>query len=773
MATANFPSQATYRIAITGLVQGVGFRPYIWRLAHAQGLAGQVLNDGEGVKVFINADEPRMREFIAAIKADLPPLARIDSVAVKQIAPRSFDDFLIVESEQNQVVIGCAPDAATCEQCLSELFDPTNRRYRYPFINCTNCGPRLSIIQKIPYDRASTTMSVFGQCEACLTEYNAPAHRRFHAQPNACAHCGPSVWLEDTQGQTISSVDAFYDLAVRLKQGQIIALKGLGGFHLVCDATHDQAVARLRQRKFRPHKPFALMVKDEQALDRYATVTEQELKALKSPAAPVVLLTPQDTPTQAPLSELIAPDQAQLGFMLPYTPIHHLLLETLDTPLVMTSGNRSGSPQAIDNDDARAQLSDIADVFLMHNRDIENRVDDSVVRFIDGQQQVLRRARGYAPSAMMLPEGFEQAPELIALGADLKNTLCFLKQGRAVVSQHLGDLEELQTYEQYQSTLALYQNLYQLKGQRWVSDRHPEYLSTKLGVSLEEQGGALTQVQHHHAHLAACLGDNQYPKTGRPVLGICLDGTGYGLDDTLWGGELLLGNYQGFERLAHFSAFPLVSGVKAIKEPWRCLYGLLSQCGELASNRERWQNQLPMLASPMCRTFDQMIEKGINSPMSSSAGRLFDAVAAALGCYPAGISYEGQAAIALESLALKAKDDLTPYPFALTETEINPKPCLQAMLQDLEAGVPPEQIAKRFHVGVAQALVDTVALLKEQYAFEQVALTGGVLQNQLLHRLLVKGLEQQGVGVLIHKNLPPNDGGIALGQALVAAARLT
>lgn len=678
-------SVKAFLISVSGLVQGVGFRPFVWRLANEMALPGQVWNDAAGVKIQLQCDAWSCKDFIARLQAELPPLAEIQKLDVEVLeSATALNSFEIVATQQGSVTTGCAPDAATCPNCLKELFDPQDRRYRYPFINCTDCGPRLSIIQQIPYDREYTTMSGFTQCGSCQAEYDNPADRRFHAQPNACPDCGPQLWLEDNQGQKIDGVDPFVATAEALKAGKIIALKGLGGFHLACDATNAEAVAELRQRKHRPDKAFALMVRDIPALQPYADVTATAEAMLNSAAAPVLLLDPKVNPVQ-PLAGNIAPGQYQLGFMLPYTPLHHLLFAEIDQPLVMTSGNRSGAPQAINNEDARAQLQGIADLFLMHDRPIQNRVDDSVVRVqtsADREQvEFLRRARGYAPARIALPPGFEQAQELVALGGELKNTLCLLQAGYAIVSQHLGDLEDFQTYEQYQHTLALYKNLYQFESDRYVADKHPEYLSSKFGVELEEQGAELLRVQHHHAHLASCLGDNQYPLQGDPVLGICLDGTGFGDDGTLWGGEFLLGGYQGVERLGHIKPFPLIGGSKAIIEPWRCLYAQLKPALPTEVFLQL-SAQLPFLQSPLCVTFDKMVEQGLNAPLTSSAGRLFDAVAALLGCHPQQISYEGQAAIELETLAYSAQSEsVKAYPFALTDNQIDPAPSGRRLLR--------------------------------------------------------------------------------------------
>jgi hydrogenase maturation protein HypF len=761
-----------YRIRVQGLVQGVGFRPFVWRLATEAGLRGRVWNDAAGVQIELLATDAERARFMNALASNLPPLARLDAMEAEPATLEPAPEFSIVVSQQGQVSTGCVPDAATCETCRNELFDPADRRYRYPFINCTHCGPRLSIIREIPYDRATTTMASFTLCPACLAEYNDPADRRFHAQPNACPACGPQVWLEDSRGQRIESADPFRCLSEALDAGKIVAVKGLGGFHLACDATDAGAVAQLRQRKQRPDKAFALMVRDLAVLARYAQVDDRAAALLSGAEAPVVLLDAVDNPLR-PLAPVVAPGQYQLGFMLPYTPLHLLLMAPLDRPLVMTSGNRSGAPQAISNEDARAQLADIADLFLMHDRPIQNRVDDSVVRIADHQLHMLRRARGYAPASLPLPPGFEAAPDLVALGAELKNTLCLTQAGRAILTQHLGDLEDARTYEQYQHTLALYQNLYQHHSPHYVCDLHPEYLSSKFGAQLEEGGAALTQVQHHHAHLAACLGEHRYPLDGEAVLGICLDGTGLGVDNTLWGGEFLLGGYRSVERVAHLKPFPLVGGTQAIREPWRCLYAQLTQALPEQIQTEREQ-LFPLLAGKPCATLDKMIEKGLNSPLTSSAGRLFDAVAAALDCHADGITYEGQAAIELETLARQSDPNTVSYPFVLADGVIDPAPLWRALVADIATGQRSRaDMARAFHTGFASAVLQQVQQLQTRHGFTTVALSGGVMQNGLLFTALSEGLRAQGFAVLSHHQLPANDGCIAFGQALVAAARLT
>lgn len=762
-------TQNTYLLSITGIVQGVGFRPFVWRLANDMTLKGCVYNDAGGVKIQLNAQADQLQHFIQRLQEESPALASIEHISAEPARFYPYICFEILESKQGLLTTGCAPDAATCDNCKRELFDPNNRRYRYPFINCTDCGPRLSIIRHIPYDRQSTTMAAFEQCQLCRVEYTNPADRRYHAQPNACPQCGPQLWLEDAHGRRLPVTDCFDLLRQVLMEGKVVALKGLGGFHLTCDATNADAVTALRQRKRRPDKAFALMVRDVDLLQNYAQADEESINLLSSPLAPVVLLNPRENQSH-PIAVGVAPGQYQLGFMLPHTPIHHLLMEKFEIPLVMTSGNRSGSPQAITNEDAREQLSEIADLFLMHDRPIQNRVDDSVVRQVQGEFHMLRRARGYAPGSLLLPDGFASAPELVALGGELKNTLCIIKSGRAVVSQHLGDLEDIRTFEQYQATHDLFCDLYQVKSDRYACDMHPEYLSSKFAEELAEQGNQLVRVQHHHAHLASCLGDNAYPLSAPPVLGICLDGTGYGTDGTLWGGEFLFGDYHEALRVAHIKPFPLIGGTQAILQPWRVLYALLRQSlpgQDMAGCKVLFS----ALQSPHCNTFDKMLEQEINCPLTSSAGRLFDAVAAALGCHPEAISYEGQAAIELETLAQQASVSVKPYLMTISGNQIDPANLFLCIVNDLKARRPKEEIALAFHLGVAKALVEMTMLLSRQYKFDTVALSGGVLQNQIINRELHDQLKSSGLNVLGHNQLPANDAGLSFGQALVAAAR--
>ena len=768
-------------IRVRGLVQGVGFRPTVWRLARDCGLSGDVRNDGAGVLIRLQGQAGSIEDFVARLVHECPPLARIDALE-RSVSGETFEPapgFRILASDGGEVHTGIVADAATCAACRDEIFDPANRRFRYPFTNCTHCGPRLSIVNRIPYDRANTSMVDFPMCPACEHEYSNPADRRFHAQPNACAECGPRVWLVDALGVSVPpdpAGDAIATASRLMRQGRILAIKGIGGFHLACDACNVDAVALLRWRKRRYRKPFALMARDLAVIDRYCRVDPHERTLLRSSAAPVVLL----AATQASmLAADVAPGQATLGFMLPYSPLHHLLLETWDTPLVMTSGNLSDEPQCTANDDAARRLDGIADFYLLHDREIVNRVDDSVVRVMDDQPRLLRRARGYAPSPLVLPAGFGRAAPVLALGGELKNTLCLLKDGQAVLSQHLGDLEDARTADDYERTVDLYSQLFQHQPRVVAVDLHPDYRSTRYGqVLAEREGLELISVQHHFAHIASVLADCGHALDAGPVIGVALDGLGFGTDGTIWGGEFLLADYRGFRRVAHLAPTPMPGGARAILEPWRNSYAhLVTHVGWERFTRDfgateladYWQGKpLDLLGT--------MIARAVNAPPSSSCGRLFDAVAGVLGVCREAIAYEGQAAIELEVLASGADVSAQQgYPFAVnTQAEpwlLDPAPMWLALLTDLQQGVPSSAIAARFHAGLADAVAGLARSLTLLHGVDTVALSGGVLQNKTLFEAVVRGLTTSGLQVLSHTQVPTNDGGLSLGQAVVAAAR--
>lgn len=773
MTTQVAPSSSETLIAATlrvrGTVQGVGFRPTVWQVARKAGLCGFVRNDADGVLIFLQGFAENVQGFEPDLRAALPPLARLDSVTVQTARPdASLNDFRIVESHAGLADTAVCPDAAVCPACLSEIRDPANRRYRYAFTNCTHCGPRFSILRHIPYDRANTSMNAFRQCPDCEVEYRDPADRRFHAQPNACPTCGPSLWFERSGGERVEGDPI--DLALQvIRTGGIVAIKGIGGFHLACDASNPNAIEALRQRKHRPAKPLAMMARDIDMVRRYAEVTDLETDALCSTAAPVVVVS---KPSDCELPESLAPDVAMLGFMLPYSPLHALLMDALDVPLVMTSGNPSGRPQCIDNTEALDSLSSIADAFLMHDRDIENRVDDSVLRLIDGEMRFLRRARGYAPAPVKLPGNFSTDSKLIALGAELKNTFALSFGKDVLVSQHIGDLEDAANLDDLQKNLQLWGGLFGTEALQVAIDHHPEYLSSKLGQ--EMSGEAALQVQHHHAHFAACLGDNNIPDFEEHYLGIILDGLGLGDDDTLWGAEILLGNYRGYRRVGGLEATPLPGASQAIRQPWRNLYARLSGTEYFAAFASAFPEHtlIQQLNNKPLKTIDSMLKRELNCPPCSSAGRLFDAVAAALGLAFDEQSFEGEAAMQLESLAAASDDDGS-YPITLKPGErlmLDETSLWPHLLLDLGDEVPACDIARRFHQGLASALVEATVSLAERHRVRRVALSGGVFQNRILSETISQGLQESGLDVLQHRQVPANDGGIAFGQVLVTLA---
>ena len=781
-------------IRIQGIVQGVGFRPTIWKLANQYGLLGEVFNDGRGVQIYAWGASRSIDAFIQKILDQCPPLARIDCIEhTSFIKICSTDTFSIVCSQNNQVDTSIVADAVTCQECVEETLNPFSRRYRYPFTNCTHCGPRFSITSGIPYDRKHTSMSKFELCEECNEEYTNPDDRRFHAQPNACYVCGPKAWLERSDGNALCTenltqlddVDAACSL---LQQGKIIAIKGIGGFHIACDATNSETVELLRKKKRRYHKPFALMARKLSIIKQYCDVSDMEESLLRSSQAPIVIL----HNTKNTLPEAVAPNQNTYGFMLPYTPLHHLLLKRMQRPIILTSGNVSDEPQCIKNDDARMRLGNIAEYFLTHNREIIQRVDDSVVRVIAKHPRLLRRARGYAPASISLPDGFEKCPDLLAMGGELKNTFCLVKNDQAFLSQHIGDLKEASTYADYQKNVNLYMDLYQHTPELLVVDGHPEYLSTKLGKKLSgNKDIPLQTAQHHHAHIAACLAENNWTLNAEKVLGVALDGLGLGeLTDTntpysIWGGEFFITDYCNAERVGTFKPVAMLGGEKAIYQPWRSTYAhLMAELGW--DNLKINYNGLALirfLESKPLETFNAMLKTGSNSPLASSCGRLFDAVAAALGICKESVSYEGQAAIELEALVDKNtlfnEDELLAYPFAIPNLDshipyIEPLAMWQALLGDLILNTPVEVMAARFHKGLAKIIVTMIKKLTitdQEKTIGTVALSGGVFQNKILLEQVVMRLEQEDFNVLTHKLVPANDGGLALGQAVIGAAR--
>ena len=814
-----------WRILIQGIVQGVGFRPFVYGQALQWGLGGFVLNDSMGVTIEVEGPIEQLEGFQQALREKTPPLARIDTLIREVLPVRNETDFTIAHSEagdERQALI--SPDTALCQDCLRELFDPKDRRYSYPFINCTNCGPRFTIIQNVPYDRAQTTMSVFPMCPECQAEYDDPLNRRFHAQPNACPVCGPQIRLLDGAGREVGDDEPIAMAAQRLAEGSILAIKGIGGYHLACDALNVEAVARLRARKRREAKPFAVMVPDIETARQLCIVSEAEARLLESYRRPIVLLQKRG---DGPIAPDVAPGYDTLGVMLPYAPQHYLLLAALANlqskganllrtdrgngelrgmiggnlttgvgtgelrgeiggaspaeaglcainwhlckenlvALVMTSGNLSDEPIAYQDEDARRRLLGIADGMLTHNRDIHMRCDDSVMRIVDDGEQFLRRSRGYAPEPVRL--GLDCPVPIVACGGQLKNAYSLGKGRLAFVSHHIGDLENMETLQSFQEGIAHFEGLFGIQPAAIAYDLHPEYLATKyaLDAPIQRKIG----VQHHHAHIASVLAEHQI---AGPVIGIAADGTGYGTDGAVWGCEIMSADLRGFERLAHLAYIPLPGGEQAVRQPWRMAAAYLQQA---------YGDDFLSLDIPFVRELDtknwrilaQMIERNLNAPPTSSLGRLFDAVAALLGIRKQ-VVYEGQAAIELEVQAEIQNARI--YPFLIEETEqpaqLDVRPMIRAIVEEIRQGVARGQIAGSFHWTIAEMLAASCEQVRKQTGLREVALSGGVFQNRMLLERLVGRLEEQGFQVYINRQVPANDGGISLGQLAIAATRL-
>ena len=778
--TDSQPLSARY-VHITGVVQGVGFRPFVYNLAVRLGLSGWVLNSSSGVEIEAVGPPAVLDDFIARLQSEAPPLSRIEQVTVTDLPVSNIQypvssPFIIRHSEARPGDFQpISPDISVCDDCLRELFDPGDRRYRYPFINCTNCGPRFTIIQDIPYDRPKTTMAPFKMCANCQAEYDDPTNRRFHAQPNGCPVCGPRAWFQ-VGGSVNQRIGESAIRATRkmLVEGGVVAVKGLGGFHLACDATNDDAVALLRERKGRVDKPFALMAFDLGAVGRFCHASEDERTSLAARERPILLLRER---TEGPISPLAAPGNRYLGVMLPYTPLHHLLLEPAnDFPiaLVMTSGNISEEPIATDNDEALERLAGLADGFLLHDRDIHARCDDSVTRLFAGVELPVRRSRGYAPYPVRLPFPVRQ---VLAVGGELKNTFCLTRDRYAFLSQHIGDMENYETLRSFEQMVEQLERTFRIQPEIIACDMHPGYLTTKYARGKRQEGGGLASrllhpIQHHHAHIASCMAENGL--TGEhPVIGVAFDGTGYGTDGAIWGGEFLIADYVSFRRAAHLKYVPLPGGDAAIRRPCRIALAYLWAAGI------SWEEDLPPVAAttPVGRgVLAQQLERGFNTVPTSSAGRLFDAVSALAGVRQE-INYEAQAAIELENLALP--DETAAYPFDLASyalrithyvLRIDPAPCICAVVADVRAGIGPGVIAAKFHNGLARMVRDVCLRLREENGLNEVILSGGVFQNVTLLEKTVPLLQEAGFTVHTHHLVPPNDGGISLGQALVASA---
>ncbi|MGF1472510.1 MAG: carbamoyltransferase HypF [Rubrobacteraceae bacterium] len=749
-----------------GIVQGVGFRPFVYALAAGHGLAGAVRNDAAGVHIEAEGAPEDLERFVRALEDHAPPLAAVESVGWRLLPVRNETGFRIVESRDGAARTLVSPDVATCDDCLSELFDPEDRRHRYPFTNCTNCGPRFTITRQVPYDRASTTMSGFEMCPDCRTEYDDPANRRFHAQPNACPVCGPQAKLLDNSGNEVAPDDPIRSAARMLRGGHVLAIKGLGGYHLACNPFDPGAVRNLRGRKVRQDKPFALMARDLEQVRRLCRVGQEEETLLASPARPIVLLGRRE---DSGVDEEVAPRQKALGVMLAYTPLHHLLLGDAGIPLVMTSGNRSDEPIAYRDEEAFGALGDIADYFLVHDRPIHMRTDDGVVRIALQETYPIRRSRGYAPAPLALAEGFGR--HVLACGGELKNTFCLGRDRHAFVSHHIGDLENYETLRSFREGIEHYAHLFDVDPELVAYDLHPEYLSTKYAGELEEAGYRTIGIQHHHAHVASCLADNERP-AGERVIGVALDGTGSGTDGAVWGGEFFEGSVaEGFTRRAHLEYAPLPGGEAAIRQPWRMavarlvgLYGLEETLAlPLAVVRETGERDVRLVA--------RLAERGLNTPPTSSAGRLFDAVSALAGLPGTRqATYEGQAAIELE-LAADGPSS-SGYPFRLRADSdpwtVETRRTVAGVVEDLLAGQPAGFVSSKFHRTMAEVVVAVCGRARDQAGIGAVALSGGTFQNLLLLEQVVQLLEAEGFTVYRHRRVPANDGGLSLGQAVLA-----
>jgi hydrogenase maturation protein HypF len=750
------------RIRVRGVVQGVGFRPFVYRLAHQYNLSGWVRNTSGSVDIEVEGNSKALRSFLSDLEDKAPPMARIESVKASFHPSKGYTGFQIEPSlsqeGQYQLV---SPDIATCPDCQREIFSSEDRRFGYPFTNCTNCGPRFTIIEDIPYDRPQTTMRKFRMCPKCHREYDDPLDRRFHAQPNACPDCGPALELVDSDGRPLEAKGVIKKAGKLLKEGKILAVKGLGGFQLACDATSDGAVNILRERKRRPSKPLAVMMATIKDIEKHCLISPEEKKLLESPQCPIVLLRWKQS---SDISKAVAPRLKYLGVMLPYTPLHHLLLKEVGLPLVMTSGNLSEEPIAKDNDEALRRLKGIADYFLMHNRDIYARYDDSVYMVEGGWPVALRRARGYAPYPIFLPF---KAKQILACGAEDKNTFCLTRDEHAFLSQHIGDMENEETLGHFEDTINLYKKLFRIEPEIIAYDMHPDYLATRYALEAGASSSTkMVAVQHHHAHIAGCLAENGVKDR---VIGVAFDGTGYGADGTIWGGEFLLADCKDFKRVGHFEYIPLPGGAAAIKKPRRLalsyLYSLLGEDFSL--------DGLPLagLDPAEIEIIKMQLKRKINSPPASSAGRLFDAVSALAGVRGE-IDYEAQAAIELEMLAADDIGKSEPYPFSI-EVEggmrvVKLKELLAAVVDDIRSKVPTPVISLKFHYTVAGIVAGMCSLIAKDSKIKRVALSGGVFQNRLLLKLASAALKREGFEMLTHRLVPANDGGISLGQAVVA-----
>ena len=744
------------RLRVTGVVQGVGFRPTVYQLATSLDLAGFVGNDSAGVFVELEGRSLAIDEFVLRLRADPPPLAYIDTVDRIEIPLLGETEFVIVESQRNAgATTLVSPDLDVCDDCLAEMNDPDDRRYGYPFINCTNCGPRFTITRETPYDRPLTTMASFVMCDACQAEYDNPANRRFHAQPNACRDCGPHVWLE--KDTIVPADDAIAATRKRIQDGEIVAIKGIGGFHLACDARSADAVATLRERKHRTAKPFAVMTADLDSAEAITAMTDPERSLLQSPQRPIVLVEESET---SDLDGGIAPGNNRIGVMLPYTPLHHLLLQPGDV-WVMTSANYASEPIVRTNAEAREKLGELADTLLLHDRSIHVHCDDSVLSVAAGGELPIRRSRGFAPFPVRLPVA---VPPMLGVGGELKATFCLADGTNAFMSQHIGDMENIETLDAFAAAVEHMIGLFRIVPELVAADMHPRYLSTRWAE--DHHRDRLVYVQHHHAHIASVVAENGH---AAPVIGFSFDGTGYGTDGRIWGGEILIGDLGGFSRVGHLGVAQLVGGDAAVKRPYRMALSHLWQAGV------EWDERIPAVAHTSAeerRIICQQLETGLNSVETTSAGRLFDAVASLADvCHE--ISYEGQAAIELEVLG--TPDASGAYRFGVVASDedlvLDPTPVIAAIAGDVIAGLPAPAISGRFHQALADAVVAAAQEVRRRYHIETAALSGGVFQNVTLLEAAQRGLHESGFGVLTHRLVPPNDGGLALGQVALAGRR--
>jgi hydrogenase maturation protein HypF len=750
------------QILVRGTVQGVGFRPFVFKLAQRRALRGRVLNNASGVLIDVEGERRAIDDFIQDIRTEAPPLARIEAIEMAEaLEDAGYQGFSISESlPAQEKYVAVSPDIATCSDCIAELFDRGNRRYKYPFINCTNCGPRFTIIQDIPYDRERTTMRAFHMCAACRREYSDPLDRRYHAEPIACPACGPSLRLADSQGRTIDAADVMAEARTHLLDGRILAIKGIGGFHLACDASNETAVGELRRRKRRSEKPFAMMVASLDVVRRFCELSSHEAELLSSPARPVVVIRGRSTKFQ---QEFSGTSPNYHAFMLPYSPLHYVLFENLDRPLVMTSGNLSDEPICYRDDDALQRLGSIADYFVLHDRPIHMRTDDSVVCADAAGLLAIRRSRGYAPAPLRTSVQFSKT--VLACGAELKNTFCFGRGRDAFLSHYIGDLEDFGTSRSFEESIGHFQKLFGLQPEIIAYDLHPEYLSTKYAIARDDVQ-LRAAVQHHHAHIVSCMADN---RIDGEVIGVAMDGLGYGLDGRFWGCEFLAAGFVSATRLAHLENVPMPGGSQAIRQPWRMAATYLN----LAFGDGFLDLPIPFvhrLDRHRWRALKSMIASGTNCPETSSMGRLFDAIAALAGVRDT-CTYEGQAAMELEILAA-GHPATAGYIFEVSPNGvIDAAPVIRAAVDDLQHGATAATVSARFHRGVAAMIASVACGIRKTTGLRRVALSGGVFQNLTLSNASRELLASNGFEVFTHKRVPPNDGGIALGQAVIANAR--